>query len=173
MASMTTSFTWQTLLQISTLHHIPEEIFSVLDIKTLNLCRSVSKQWNNFIQNNFKLNKKQLQFGLKLAKRRDFYAENTFNAEQYLSIKKMVWNPNDLKIVLKVAKEICKIKSKDKNPICHALSQNNLDFIKAMAKTTFNFEMKHIMRHIYVYGIKEYNANFSLANEICIEKPYR
>ena len=44
-----------------------------------------------------------------------------------------------------MVKEICNpaLKSKDKNPICHALITNNLDFIKAMAKTTFNFGSKN------------------------------
>ena len=125
----------------------------MLDIETLTLCRLVSKEWKDFIDNNVKLNQKQLQFGLKLARRRDFFGKSTFNAQQYRAIENMLWNPTDLKIVLQVVKEICNapivadrdgnVKLTDNNPLCYAIGEDNLDFIKAMAKTTFDFGLKN------------------------------
>ena len=107
MAEETATFNWNEFLKNSTLQRIPEKVFALLDIETLTICRLVSKEWKDFIDNNLKLNQKQLQFGLKLAKKKDFYRKSTFNSHQYKAIEEMHWNPTDLKIVLQVIKEVC------------------------------------------------------------------
>ena len=141
-------------LQNPTLIHIPEEIFGFLDVKALQTCRLVSSEWKEFIDNNTNLCRKQLVFGIKHARNRDFFKNNQFNAEQYKAMESMVWiwNSTEIKTALQVIKEVCGLPiclSRygngicDPNPLCYATQSNNLCFIKAMAKSQFNFNLKN------------------------------
>ena len=47
-------------IEIQCLNHIPEQILSFLDDKSLANCRRVSKSWKNFVDNNNALMKKQV-----------------------------------------------------------------------------------------------------------------
>ena len=107
MAEKTPTLNWNEFLKDSSQHRIPEKVFAFLDIETLTLGRLVSKEWKDFIDNNNKLNQKQLQLGIKLAKKKDFFGRSTFNAQQYRVIEDMLWDLTDLKIVLQVVKEVC------------------------------------------------------------------
>lgn len=154
MAEETPTLNWNEFLKNSTLQHIPEKVFGLLDIKTLTLGRLVSKEWKEFIHNNVKLNQKQLQFGLKLARRRDFFGKSKFNALQYRAIENMLWNPTDLKIVLQVVKEVCNapivadrdgnVKLTDNNPVGIKPKTTNSDKIQnlqVLTKGGFGFSI--------------------------------
>ena len=86
----------------------------------------------------------------------------------------MVWNSTDIKIVLKVIKDarstpICindHVNLPYSSPICYAIQSKNMEFIEALAKTSFNGKSETDTTYFYKAVLKYHDLSHK-----CFEEP--